>query len=408
MREVVIVDGSRTPIGHFGKALKNVPAVELGALAIKETLKRAKLKPDLVEDVIMGAIHQEGMGNNPARIASLKAGIPPESGALTINNVCSSGMKGVELAYDQIKLGKKDIVIAGGMESNSQCPYMLINARWGYRLGNAELVDALYYDGFTDTYACYGNYDHIGETAENILANAREISKNYNLSEINLDFNEINEFALSSHKKYFKALKEHFFKEIFPIDIQLDTKNIKLKSDESPRKNLTLETLNNLDPIFRKNGFVTVGNTPPLNDGAAALILMSSDKANELKLKPLAKCVGFSEGNVPPDIMGIGPIPAIRNILKRHNYSNDNIDFFEVNEAQAQQVLFCIKALNIDIKKVNIHGGAIAMGHPPGMTGARLILTSIYTMRYENKKRAICSQCAGGGTGLAVLIEKYN
>ena len=408
MEEVLIIGGARTPIGHFGKSLKDVPAVDLAAIAIKEALKRSKISPNMVQDVILGAIHQEGMGNNPARIASLKAGIPYTSGALTINNVCSSGMKSVEIAAHQIAIGKYDIIVAGGMESNSQCPYMLMDARWGYRLKSNLIVDALFYDGFRDTYGMYGGYEHVGETAENIIENSREICNKYNLPEINLTFEEINKFALSSHQKYFEAKKEDFFKEIVPISFKINNKWIILNEDESPRNNLNLEKLNKLKPIFRKNGFVTIGNTPPLNDGAAALILMSKSKAEELEINSLGSCINFASGNVEPQYMGIGPIPAIRSLLKKSNKKLSDIDLFEINEAQAQQVLFCIKGLEIKEEKVNKNGGAIAIGHPPGMTGARLIITALYALRSEKKKYAVCSQCAGGGTGMAILLKKHN
>ncbi|MBY9006945.1 MAG: thiolase family protein [Candidatus Lokiarchaeota archaeon] len=406
MEEVVVIDGARTPIGYFGKSLKNIPAVDLASIAIKEAIKRAKISPDMVEDVILGAIHQEGMGNNPVKIASLKAGIPYNSGALTVNNVCSSGMKSVEIAVNQIALGKNNIVIAGGMESNSQCPYMLMNARWGYRLKSNIIEDALFYDGFRDTYGVYGGYEHVGETAENIIENSNEICSKYNLPEIHLTFKEINKFALESHNKYFKAKNKGFFREITPVKSKMN--EIILEHDESPRKNLNLEKLNKLKPIFKKGGFVTIGNTPPLNDGAAALILMSKSKAEELGIHSLGSCINFSSGNVEPKYMGIGPIPAIKNLLKKTNIKLSNIDLFEINEAQAQQVLFCIKKLGIDQEKVNKNGGAIVIGHPPGMTGTRLILTALYALGSEKKDYAICSQCAGGGTGMAILLEKNN
>ncbi|MHA1657856.1 MAG: thiolase family protein [Promethearchaeota archaeon] len=408
IREVVIVNGARTPIGHFGKGFKDIPAVNLAVFAIKAAIKRAKIEPNEIEDVIMGAIHQEGMGNNPTRIASLKAGIPHTAGALTVNNICSSGMKAIEIAAHQIAVGENDIVIAGGMESNSQCPYMLMNARWGYRLKTTEIVDALFYDGFTDTYGAYGGYKHVGETAENILENAEEICEKYLLPKIKLTFQEINNFALISHQKYFKARDAGFFKEIVPVNIIKRKKQILIKDDESPRKDLTLEKLNNLKPVFRKGGHITVGNTPPLSDGAAALILMSREKAEELNLEPLGIWRSSSMGNVEPQFMGIGPIPAIRNVLKKANLKRENIDIFEINEAQAQQVLFCIKGLNIDENKVNVNGGAIALGHPPGMTGARLILTALHELKRRDGKYAICSQCAGGGTGMATLIKNHD
>ncbi len=405
LEDIYILNGARTPIGHFGRALKEVSAVDLASFAIREAIKRSKITPLMVEDVILGAIHQEGMGNNPARIAALKAGIPPTSGALTVNNVCSSGMKSIEIAVYQIAIGKKDIIVAGGMESNSQCPYMLMNARWGYKLKSNKIVDALFYDGFRDTYGMYGGYDHVGETAENIIENKEKLCKKYMLPEINLTFEEINKFALDSHQKYFKAREVGFFKEIVPINETINNKVIRLYEDESPREDLTIDILNKLKPVFRKNGCVTVGNTPPLNDGAAAIVLMSKKKIKELGFNPMGSCISFSSGNVEPQYMGLGPIPAIRNLLKETKMQVADIDLFEINEAQAQQVLFCMKGLGINKDKLNIHGGAIAIGHPPGMTGTRLILTALYTLRYRNQKYAICSQCAGGGTGMAVLIK---
>ncbi|MFX1274457.1 MAG: thiolase family protein [Promethearchaeota archaeon] len=406
MREVVIVSGARTPVGRFGSAFKDVPAVELGSIAIKAAIQRAGIDIKLVEDVIMGAIHQEGMGNSPCRIASLKAGIPYTAGALTVNNICSSGMKAVEIAAHQIQLGVSDVIISGGMDSNSQCPYMLLDMRWGYRLNNTQIVDALFYDGFTDIHGVYGGYKHVGETAENIIRDKDEICKKYNVPQINLTFEDINKFALNSQLNYQKAKQEKFFEEITPVEIS-NRKGIKIISeDESPRADVTLEKLNSLKPVFREGGFVTAGNTPNLNDGAAAILLMSKDKAEELKLKPLGYWKDCTMGNVEPQYMGLGPIPAIRNILKKNFLTLEDIDIFEINEAQAQQVLFCIRALGINEEKVNVNGGAIAIGHPPGMTGARLILTALHELKRRKAKYGVCSQCAGGGTGMATLIER--
>ena len=407
MRDVIIVSGARTPIGRFGKVFKEVPAVELGAIAIKATIERAGISPNLVENVIMGVIHQEGMGNNPCRIAALKAGIPYTAGGLTVNNICSSGMKAVEIAAHRIQLGVNDVIIAGGMESNSQCPYMLLNMRWGYRLNNTKIVDALFYDGFTDTYGVYGGYKHVGETAENIIADAEQICKNYNVPQINLTFEEINEFALKSQLKYQKAKEENFFKEIMPVEVPIKKIKSLITEDESPRQEVTLEKLNSLKPVFREGGFVTAGNTPNLNDGAAAILLMSKEKAEELNLNPLGYWKNSAMGNVQPQYMGLGPIPAIRNLLKKISLTIEDIDIFEINEAQAQQVLFCLRALGINERKVNVNGGAIALGHPPGMTGTRLILTALYELKRRKAKFAICSQCAGGGTGMATLIERF-
>ena len=407
MRDVIIVSGARTPIGRFGKVFKEVPAVELGAIAIKATIERAGISPNLVENVIMGVIHQEGMGNNPCRIAALKAGIPYTAGGLTVNNICSSGMKAVEIAAHRIQLGVNDVIIAGGMESNSQCPYMLLNMRWGYRLNNTKIVDALFYDGFTDTYGVYGGYKHVGETAENIIADAEKICKNYNVPQINLTFEEINEFALKSQLKYQKAKEENFFKEIMPVEVPIKKIKSLITEDESPRQEVTLEKLNSLKPVFREGGFVTAGNTPNLNDGAAAILLMSKEKAEELNLNPLGYWKNSAMGNVQPQYMGLGPIPAIRNLLKKISLTIEDIDIFEINEAQAQQVLFCLRALGINERKVNVNGGAIALGHPPGMTGTRLIITALYELKRRKAKFAICSQCAGGGTGMATLIERF-
>ena len=406
MRDVVIVSGARTPVGKFGMAFKNIPAVDLGAIAIKSTLERAGITPDSVEDVIMGAIHQEGMGNNPCRIAALKAGISHTSGALTVNNICSSGMKSVEIAAHQIQLGISDIVIAGGMESNSQCPHILLDMRQGYRLGNKKVVDALYHDGFTDIYGVYGGYNHVGETAENIIRDSEILCKKYNLPQFRLEFEEINQFALYSHLKYQKAKKENFFKEIAPVEIYNKNKIEVIYEDESPREDISLEKLNSLKPVFREGGFVTAGNTPNLNDGAAALLLMSSEKAEKLNFTPLGIWKQSTMGNVEPQYMGLGPIVAIRNLLSKTSIKLDDIDIFEINEAQAQQVLFCIRALGINEKKVNVNGGSLAIGHPPGMTGTRLLLTALYELKRKKLNYAICSQCAGGGTGMATLIER--
>ena len=407
MRKVVIVNGARTPIGKFGGQFRDIPAVTLGSIAMKAAMRRARIRPEMVEDVIFGAIHQEGMGNNPARIASLKAGISHIASALTINNICSSGMKAVEIAAHQIAMGENDIIIAGGMESNSQCPYMLMNARWGYRLSSNEMVDALFYDGFTDIHGVYGGYKHVGETAENILEDVELICKNYNLPPISLSLEEINKFALYSHEKYFNAKNDGFFKEITPVEIKLKNKKIIISDDESPRSSISLDKLNRLRPVFREGGFVTAGNTPNLNDGAAAIVMMSEEKAKELGIEPMGYWINSAPGNVEPKYMGLGPIVAIRNLLKKTYLSKKDIAIFEINEAQAQQVLFCIKGLELDPSKVNINGGAIALGHPPGMTGARLILTALYELKRRKANYAVCSQCAGGGTGMATLIERF-
>ncbi len=405
MRKIAIINGARTPIGKFGGKFRDIPAVELGSIAIKAAIKRSGIKPEMIEDVILGVIHQEGMGNHPARIASLKAGIPYDASALTVNNICSSGMKAIEIAARQIAMGENDIVIAGGMESNSQCPYMLMNARWGYRLSSDEIVDALFYDGFTDTHGVYGGYKHVGETAENILENSEKICNKHDLPLINLTFEEINEFALRSHQNYFRAKNNGFFNEITPVEIIKKKDKVIISDDESPRSDITLDKLNQLKPVFRKGGFVTAGNTPNLNDGAAAIIMMSEENAKELNLKPMGFWINSAPGNVEPKFMGLGPIVAIRRLLEKTNLNIEEIDIFEINEAQAQQVLFCIKGLGIDKSKVNVNGGAIALGHPPGMTGARLILTALYELKRRKARYAICSQCAGGGTGMATLIE---
>ncbi|TFG04479.1 MAG: thiolase family protein [Promethearchaeota archaeon] len=408
MEEVVIINGARTPIGKFGGVFKDVPAVDLASFAMKAAIERSGVTLDMVDDVIMGAIHQEGMGNNPARIASLKAGISFHSGALTVNNICSSSMKAIEIAANQIMMEQDEIILAGGMESNSQCPYMLMNLRWGYRLRSDEIVDALFYDGFTDVHGIYGGYNHVGETAENIIENAEEISKKYDLPLISLSFAEINQYALESQKKYQNARERDFFKEIIPINISSRGKEEFIQEDESPRPYITIDALNRLKPVFREGGMVTAGNTPNLNDGAVALILMSKSKARDLNLNPLGEWKCSASGNVEPEYMGLGPIPAVRNLLNKTQLTLPDIDVFEINEAQAQQVLFCIRALGIDEDKVNVNGGAIAMGHPPGMTGGRLILTALQELNQKNKKRAICTLCAGGGTGMATLIENPN
>lgn len=251
----------------------------------------------------------------------------------------------------------------------------------------------------------YGGYQNVCETAENILENSTYICSKYNLPSFSLSFNEINEFALNSHKKYFKAKQEGFFKEITPVDFIINNKKISLYEDESPRKNLTLDSLNNMKPLFRKNGMVTAGNITKLNDGAAALVLMSQEKAEEFGITPLGNWVTSDAGNVEPQFMGIGPIIAIRNLLTKVALQIKDVDIFEINEAQAQQVLFCVRALELDNNKVNVNGGAIALGHPPGMTGVRLILTALEELQRRSVNLAICSQCAGGGTGMATLIK---
>lgn len=393
MKEVVIVSAVRTPIGSFGGSLQNVSVVDLGSTVIKGAIQRINLNPDLVDEVIMGIILQAGQGQNPARQAAIKAELSVNIPAMSINKLCGSGLKAVNLAALQIMLGEADVIIAGGMENMNQAPYLLNKGRYGYRMGHNELVDSMIKDGLT----CAINDYHMGITAENL-------AEQYSISREKQDV-----FAFNSQKKAATAVQSGRFKEeIVPVSIpQRKKEPIIFDTDEYLKKDITLEKLAKLRPAFKKNGTVTAGNASGINDGAAALILMSREKAKELALKPLAKIISFASAAVDPAIMGIGPVPAIKKALVKANLHLKDIDLAELNEAFAAQSLAVLQDLAFDPEIVNVNGGAIALGHPIGASGARILVSLLHEMRKrDNTKIGLASLCVGGGMGVAIIVQK--
>lgn len=392
MREVVIASAARTALGSFGGSLKDVPATELGAIVIKEAIKRAGIKGEQVEEVVMGNVIQAGLGQNPARQATLKAGLPNEVPAMTINKVCGSGLRCVALAAQMIKAGDADIVVAGGMENMSAAPYLLDKARWGQRMGDGKLVDAMIKDGLWDA---FNNY-HMGVTAENI-------AKEWNLSR-----EEQDAFAAASQQKAEAAIKAGKFKdEIVPVVIPQRKGEPKVfDTDEFPRFGTTTETLAKLRPAFIKDGTVTAGNASGINDGAAAFVVMSAEKAEELGIKPMAKIVSYGSKGLDPAIMGYGPFHATKKALEIAGLTVDDLDLIEANEAFAAQSLAVAKDLKFDMSKVNVNGGAIALGHPVGASGARILTTLLYEMEKRDAKKGLATLCIGGGMGTALIVER--
>ena len=392
MREVVIASAARTAPGSFGGSLKDVPATELGAIVIKEAIKRAGIKGEQVEEVVMGNVIQAGLGQNPARQATLKAGLPNEVPAMTINKVCGSGLRCVALAAQMIKAGDADIVVAGGMENMSAAPYVLDKARWGQRMGDGKLVDAMIKDGLWDA---FNNY-HMGVTAENI-------AKEWNLSR-----EEQDAFAAASQQKAEAAIKAGKFKdEIVPVVIPQRKGEPKVfDTDEFPRFGTTTETLAKLRPAFIKDGTVTAGNASGINDGAAAFVVMSAEKAEELGIKPMAKIVSYGSKGLDPAIMGYGPFHATKKALEIAGLTVDDLDLIEANEAFAAQSLAVAKDLKFDMSKVNVNGGAIALGHPVGASGARILTTLLYEMEKRDAKKGLATLCIGGGMGTALIVER--
>ena len=394
MKEVVIVGAKRTAIGSYGGSLKNVPAKELGAIAIKGAIEQAGIKPEDVEEVIMGDVLQGGLGQNVARQMSLGAGLPIETPAMTINKVCGSGLRAVELAAQIIKAGDADIIVAGGAENMSMTAYALPAARWGARMFNTPAVDMMVNDGLWDV---FNNY-HMGITAENV-------AEKYGLTREELDA-----FALASQNKAEAAIKAGKFKdEIVPVTIpQRKGDPIVFDTDEFPRFGATAEALAKLKPAFKKDGgVVTAGNASGINDSGAAVVVMSAEKAEELGVKPLAKIVSYASAGVDPSIMGIGPVPATRKALDKAGLTIDDMDLYEANEAFAAQSVAVGKDLGFDPEKLNVNGGAIALGHPIGASGCRILITLIYElMKRPEAKKGLATLCIGGGMGTACIVEK--
>ena len=390
MREVVIVSAVRTPVGTFAGSLKDVPAVQLGVVVVKEAIKRAGIGVSQVENVILGNVLQAGLGKNTARQVLIHADIPQEVPAMTVNKVCASGLRSVSLAAQMIKAGDADIIVAGGIENMSAAPYALPGARWGYRMGDSNLTDTMIKDGLWDAFNQY----HMGITAENV-------AERWKLSREELDA-----FALESQRKAEDAIKSGSFKdEIVPVEISGKKGVTIFDTDEHPRFGATLEALSRLKPAFKKDGVVTAGNASGINDGAAALVVMSLGKANSLGLKPLARVVSYASAGVEPAIMGTGPIPASRKALEKAGWKAADLDLIEANEAFASQAIVVNRELGWDTAKVNVNGGAIALGHPIGASGARILTTLLYAMRKHGAKKGIATLCIGGGQGAAITVE---
>ncbi len=391
MKEVVIVSAARTPVGRFGGALKEVSAVKLGALAVQEALKRGQVSPDQVDELILGNVLQAGQGQNPARQVVIHSGIPQEVPATTVNKVCASGLKSVMMAAQAIKAGDADIVVAGGMESMSMAPYALRQARWGARMGNGELVDLMIYDGLLDVFGQV----HMGITAE-------KVAEKFGISREDQD-----RLSLRSQENAQKALAEGRFKdEIIPVPIpQRKGDPILFDTDEHPRAT-TWEDLVKLKPAFKKDGTVTAGNASGINDGGAALVVMSLDKAKELGLQPLAFIRSYATAGVDPWIMGTGPIPASQKALEKAGLTVKDLDLIEANEAFASQAVAVNRAMDWDMERVNVSGGAIALGHPIGASGARILITLLYGMMKRKATLGLATLCVGGGMGAALILER--
>ena len=393
MSKAIIIGAVRTPIGKFGGSFKDISTVELGAIVIREAVRRAGIKSCDVDEVIMGNVIQAGLGQNPARQSAIGAGIPQEVPSMTINKVCGSGLKAINLAAQAITAGEADVVIAGGMENMSRAPFLLQNARWGYRLGNSELVDSLIQDGLWEI---FNNY-HMAVAVENL-------AEKYNISR-----EEQDEFALESQMKTRRAQQEgKFIEEIIPVEIpQKKGEALSFDTDEFPRPDTTLEKLSKLKPSFKKDGTITAGNASGINDGAAAVVIVSERKAKELNInEPLGKIIAYSSVGVDPEFMGLGPIEAVRKVLKKAKIGLDEIDLIESNEAFAAQFIAVSKELGWDESKVNVNGGAIALGHPIGASGARILTTLLYEMKRRKCKLGLATLCIGGGQGISIIVER--
>lgn len=391
MKEIVITSAVRTAIGKYGGSLKDISAIEMGSEVIKEALKRSGIKGEAVDEVIMGNVIQAGLGQSPARQAAVKAGIPIEVPAFTLNKVCGSGLRAVSLAAQIIKSGDADVVVAGGMENMSRAPYLLSNNRWGKRMGDDKVIDAMIKDGLWES---FNNY-HMGITAENI-------AEKWNITRKEQDI-----FSAESQRKAEEAIKCGKFKdEIVPLVIKEKKGERIFDTDEYPRFGTTADVLGKLKPAFKKDGTVTAGNASGINDGAAALVVMSLDKANELGIKPLAKIVSYGSKGIDPSIMGYGPVGSTKLALEKSNLTIDNIDLIELNEAFASQSIAVMRDLKIPKEKVNVNGGAIALGHPVGCSGARILVTLLYEMEKRQSKRGLASLCIGGGMGTSIIVER--
>jgi len=392
--EVVIVAGCRTPVGKFQGSLADLSAPKLGAIVVREAVRRAKVDPKLVDECIMGNVVAAGLGQNPARQAALFGGLPPEVGAMTVNKVCGSGLKAVALAAQAIQTGNSAIVVAGGMESMTNAPYLLPQARKGYRLGNAQIVDSMVHDGLWDIYNDY----HMGVTGENV-------AEKYGITR-----EEQDQFALNSHRKAIAAIKECRFKsQIAPVELPAKKKGeatVWFEKDESPREDTTIEILRSLKPAFKKDGTVTAGNAPGVNDGAAALVVTSAERAKQLGAAPMVRIMAQATSGIDPKWVMMAPVSAVRQIWEKTGWKNEDVDLYELNEAFSVQALGVMRELGLNPAKVNVNGGAVAIGHPIGASGARVLVTLIYEMIRRDVHRGIAALCLGGGNAVAMAVER--
>ncbi len=391
-RQPVIISAVRTPVGKLLGALKNFKATDLGAMVVREAVKRAGVKPEDVDEVIMGCVIQAGLGQNPARQAALRGGLPPSVAAVTVNKVCGSGLKAVMMAAQGIQLGDTEIVVAGGMESMSNAPYLIPKGREGYRLGNGTLVDSMIQDGLW----CSFDDQHMGCTGE-------VVSERFHVSRAEQD-----EYALNSHRKAAAAIESGKFKEeILPIEIpQRKGAALVFDTDEPVRADASLEALRKLKPAFKEGGTVTAGNAPGLNDGASAVVVTSADRAQSLGVEPMARIVAQATSGIEPKLVMMAPVEAIQKLLKKTGWSAKDIDLIEINEAFAVQLVAIIRELDLDPEKVNVNGGAVALGHAIGQSGSRLLTTLLYEMKRRKAQRGIVSLCLGGGNAVAMAVER--
>ncbi len=393
-QDVVIISGVRTPIGKFQGSLSEIGATKLGAIVVREAVKRAGVDPNSVDECIMGNVVSAGLGQNPARQAALFGGLPPTVAAMTVNKVCGSGLKSVALADQAIRTGNSSIVVAGGMESMTNAPYLLPQARKGYRLGNAQIVDAMVHDGLWDV---YNNY-HMGNTGENV-------AQKYHISR-----EEQDEFALNSHRKAVAAIKECRFKsQIVPIELPPKKKGsepVLFDRDESPREDTTVEVLRSLKPAFKKDGTVTAGNAPGVNDGAAAVVVTSAARAKQLGKQPMVHIVAQATSGIDPAWVMMAPVDAVRQVWKKTGWKPDEVDLYEINEAFSVAAVAVTRELGLDANRVNVNGGAVALGHPIGASGVRILVTLIYEMIRRDVHRGIAALCLGGGNAVAMAVER--
>jgi acetyl-CoA C-acetyltransferase len=392
-RESVIISAVRTPTGKFQGALKDFSATDLGALVVRESVRRANVRPEDVDEVIMGCVIQAGVGQNPARQAALKGGVPFGVSAVTVNKVCGSGLKSIMMASQAVKLGDAEVVVAGGMESMSNAPYLLPKAREGYRLGNGTLVDSMIHDGL---WCAFENY-HMGNTGE-------VVAERYNVTRAEQD-----EYALNSHRKAAAAIKAGKFKdEILPVEIpQRKGAALVFDTDEPVREDTSIEALTKLKPAFKKEGgTVTAGNAPGVNDGASAVVVTSLERARELGVEPMARIAAQATSGIQPELVMMAPVEAIRRVIKKAGWSLSEVDLIELNEAFSVQAVAIVRELELDPAKVNVNGGAVALGHAIGQSGSRLLTTMLYEMKRRNARRGLAALCLGGGNAVAMAVER--